>query len=350
MLSYVIVGSGYRAEYFARIARNYPHMFRALFLCRSEEKVALVTAHTGIPATTSLQECLDFGADFAVIAVDRPHIADVAEEWLDRGYPVLAETPIADSEEKLRRLWKRREEGCRIICCEQYHRYPILAAGLKALHRGRIGELSSLYMSALPNYHAASLIRLGLGIPAGEPVAMTGWRDSYRVTETDSRYGAIYDGRTAAEEREVIRMSFASGKTALMDYSTAQTRSYIRSRHLTVRGDRGEWSDTQILWLDESNTPHRTALTPEIPEKYRCLDNQMLRDRRRNWTAELAPDTVQDEFAVASMLLDMGDEKAEPYPLADALEDAYYWLMFKRAMEHPGEEIHSEKMPWHAGR
>ena len=38
---------------------------------RSEEKVALVTAHTGIPATTSLQECLDFGADFAVIAVDR---------------------------------------------------------------------------------------------------------------------------------------------------------------------------------------------------------------------------------------------------------------------------------------
>ena len=107
-------------------------MFRALFLCRSEEKVALVTAHTGIPATTSLQECLDFGADFAVIAVDRPHIADVAEEWLDRGYPVLAETPIADSEEKLRRLWQRREEGCRIVCCEQYHRYPILAAGLKA--------------------------------------------------------------------------------------------------------------------------------------------------------------------------------------------------------------------------
>ena len=137
MLPYVIVGSGYRAEYFARIARSYPHMFRALFLCRSEEKVALVTAHTGIPATTSLQECLDFGADFAVIAVDRPHIADVAEEWLDRGYPVLAETPIADSEEKLRRLWKRREEGCRIVCCEQYHRYPILAAGLKAPREDR---------------------------------------------------------------------------------------------------------------------------------------------------------------------------------------------------------------------
>jgi len=53
---------------------------------------------------------------------------------------------------------------------------------------------------------------------------------------------------------------------------------------------------------------------------------------------------------VASMALDMGDVKAEPYPLADALEDAYFWMMFQRAMEHPGEEIRSEKMPWHEGR
>ena len=105
-----------------------------------------------------------------------------------------------------------------------------------------------------------------------------------------------------------------------------------------------------MLCAGSDDQPERRMLTPEIPEAYRCLDTQALRDRRRYWSAELSPDTVQDEFAVASMLLDMGDEKAEPYPLADALEDAYYWLMFKRAMEHPGGEIHSEKMPWHAGR
>ena len=38
MLSYAIVGSGYRSEYYARIARTYPELFRAMYLCRSTEK------------------------------------------------------------------------------------------------------------------------------------------------------------------------------------------------------------------------------------------------------------------------------------------------------------------------
>ena len=40
MLSYVIVGSGYRAQYYGRVARTWPEQFRAVFLCRSEEKAA----------------------------------------------------------------------------------------------------------------------------------------------------------------------------------------------------------------------------------------------------------------------------------------------------------------------
>ena len=38
MLRYLIVGSGYRSEYFARVVRTYPELFRALYVCRSEEK------------------------------------------------------------------------------------------------------------------------------------------------------------------------------------------------------------------------------------------------------------------------------------------------------------------------
>ena len=90
MLSYVIVGSGYRAEYFGRIAAAYPTLFRAKYLCRSEEKAAHLTRATGVDATTSPEECLAFEPDFAVISVDRSHTADVAEEWVRRGVPVLA--------------------------------------------------------------------------------------------------------------------------------------------------------------------------------------------------------------------------------------------------------------------
>ena len=72
--------------------------------------------------------------------------------------------------------------------------------------------------------------------------------------------------------------------------------------------------------------------------------------KRRNWTAELAPDTVQDEFAIASMLLDMEEYLARgkpPYSLDEALEDAYFWLLVTEAVSHPWQEVKSEKMPWH---
>ncbi len=350
MLSYVIVGSGYRAEYFGRIARTYPDLFRALFLCRSREKAERMTLHTGVPAAVSLDECLAFRPDFAVIAVDRGHVADVAEEWLRRGLPVVTETPVADTAEKLDRMWQWGQKGAKIVCCEQYPRQPLLAAGLRAVDEGRIGTPSSVYISLLHDYHAAAMIRRCLGIHAGEGFTVRGVTFQNPVTETDSRYGAFRDGRMARSERTIMDISFSSGKEALYDFSPVQYRSYIRSRHITVRGDRGEWSDAQLLFLDDRNIPCRQALIPDIPERYLGLDTQALRDRRRNWTAELAPDTVQDEYAVATVLLDMEEYLAggpSPYPLREALEDGYFWHLFRQAAEHPWQEVRSECMPWH---
>lgn len=350
MLRYVIVGSGYRAEYFGRIAKTYPDLFTALFLCRSEEKAALMKHHTGVDAVTDAEACLAFRPDFIVIAVDRGHVAEVSEEWIGRGFPVVTETPVGDTMEKLCRLWEAGQRGAKIVCCEQYHRQPLIAAGLEAVAQNLLGQPSSLYISLVHDYHGASLIRKALQIPVGEAYSLRGTRLNNRAVETDSRYGAITDGRVTEAARDMIHISFASGKQAIYDFCPVQYRSYIRSRHITVRGTQGEWSDAQLLYLDGSNRPIRRALTPELPGKYARLDTQALRDRRRNWTAELAPDTVQDEFAIASMLLDMESYLAggeSPYPLAEALEDAYFWLLVTEAVNRPWQAIKTEKMPWH---
>lgn len=352
MLRYVIVGSGYRAEYFGRIAKTYPDLFSAMYLCRSEEKAARMKRHTGVDAVTDAEACLAFRPDFIVIAVDRAHVADVSEEWIGRGFPVVTETPVGDRLDKLRRLWEAGQRGAKIVCCEQYHRQPLIAAGLEAVSQNLLGVPSSLYISMVHDYHAASLIRKALQIPVGEAYTLRGTRLCNEAVETDSRYGAITDGRVAQAQRDVIHISFASGKEATYDFCPIQYRSFIRSRHITVRGAKGEWSDTQLLYLDAENRPIRRALTPELPGKYACLDTQALRDKRRNWTAELAPDTVQDEFAIASMLLDMEKYLAggpSPYPLEEALEDAHFWLLATEAVSHPWQEIASEKMPWHPG-
>ena len=292
---------------------------------------------TGTDAVLTPDEAMAFRPDFVVVAVDRGHIAEVTEEWVLRGFPVLAETPVGDTEEKLERLLALQARGARIVCCEQYHRYPILAAGLEAIQRGEIGTPQSLYLSLAHDYHAASLMRKAL-LTESEPYTLHGFRRRNTAVATDSRYGAITDGRLADEVRDGVFVAFESGKTAIYDFAPLQYRSYIRSRHITVRGDRGEWSDTAICGLDERNRPYRKPLMPDVPDRYRCLDTQYLRDLRKAWRSELFLDTLQDEYAIATILLDMADYiqgGPSPYPLEDAVADAEFWLRLEACVKEP---------------
>ena len=341
MSSFLIVGSGYRAEYFARVAAAHPDLFRAMFLCRSPQKAALMTAHTGAPATDRLEDALAFRPDFVVVAVDRGHMADVTEEWALRGYPVVAETPVGASWAQLDRIWAlSRDRGAKIVSCEQYQRHPVIARGLDLVRSGRIGRPLSASLSLAHDYHGISLIRRML-LVRGESYSLRAARTAAGVVATDSRYGAILDGSTVTEERDTAFITFDSGKTAVYDFSPVQYRTFIRSRHLTVRGDRGEWCDRIVMSVDGENQPERLFLMPELPPAYRALDTQALRDLRRTWTPELHLDTVQDEYAIAAFLMDMDaylQGGPAPYPLSDALDDAVFWLLLTEAVRHPWQE------------
>lgn len=346
MISYLIVGSGYRSEYYGRIAATYPELFRALYLCRSEEKTKLIKHNTGIDATTDLDDAISFAPDFVVVAVDREHVADVAREWALRGFPVLTETPVGSSLDTLKSIWDlHQSQGARIVCCEQYYRQPLIAKGLSLIEEGLIGRPSTGYLSLVHDYHAASLLRKMM-LTAGEDYVIRGERKVSDVVGTDSRYEAFYDGRITKETRDIIHVDYASGKSAVYDFSSVEYRSYIRSRHIVVRGEKGEWNDRMIYYLDDDNNPQKMLLMPEIPEKYRILDTQALRDARRTWQPELQLDTLQDEYAIATMLLDMKeyvDGGESPYPLKDALDDAVFWLMIQEAVASPWAEIRRDQ-------
>ena len=118
-----------------------------------------------------------------------------------------------------------------------------------------------------------------------------------------------------------------------------------------MRGERGEWSDRILSYVDAANEPQRVFLMPEIAPSYRALDTQALRDLRKTSTPELFLDTVQDEFAVASILLDMEDYLRggpAPYPLAEALDDAWFWLRLQEAVQTPFMAVASGPVPWRA--
>ena len=118
--SFIVVGSGYRAMFYTRIARAFPDQFELKYvLCRSEEKVQKLIREHGVPATASVQVCENACPDFVVVAVNKDSIADVAREWVLKGYPVVTETPAGSSVEKLNALWDlKKNDGGRIMVCE----------------------------------------------------------------------------------------------------------------------------------------------------------------------------------------------------------------------------------------
>ncbi len=348
MSKYLIVGSGYRSEFYARLSVKYPKLFQAMFLCRSQEKADALMSRTGVRAVTSKEEAVRFEPDFVVVVVDLAHIGDVAIEWAQMGYPVLAETPIGNSVEKLLKIWEMHEEGAKIVCCEQYHRYPVMAEGFRYINRGLIGTPISLYLSLAHKHHGMSLIRRLL-MTYDETYTLHAVQLEKDVVSTDSRAGAVFDGSKENEQRDIVTIEFSSGKTAIYDFASLQYRSYIRTRHLILRGEKGEWNDRFISYVGEDNLPKRVYLMPEIPAAYSALDTQDLRDLRKSWSPELYLDQQQDEFAIASILMDMESYirgGKEPYPLKEALDDAYFGILRIQAVENPWQEIKAEKMPW----
>ena len=118
---FAVIGSGWRAMYYARIAKALPQEFTlCAMLCRTPEKAVSIAEKAGIRTVTSVKECIDTKPDFVVIAVDKLHIAEVSMEWLERGFAVLAETPAAMDRDTLERLRVAEENGLPLVFAEQY--------------------------------------------------------------------------------------------------------------------------------------------------------------------------------------------------------------------------------------
>lgn len=365
-LSFIIIGSGWRAMFYVRIAKKYSHLFRLQYmLCRTEEKAERIRKEQRIPVTLSEAECEKAKPDFVVVAVTKNAVFDVTKKWALKGFPVLSETPAAMELWQLKELWDlKQNKGARIQVAEQYCRYPLLAAGLRYIDKNtetdnpgkteqahlNLSEPYAVTLSAAHDYHGISLIRHLLHMKM-EPVKMQGKKYTFPVMETDSRYGAVTDGTVKDRDRIRITMEFASGKTAFYDFSGVQYHSFIRERHLNVQGENWEWDNTVLRYVDEGNHPAEKKLTPFFDAAYEDLVSEETKKNNREWSPFLKLDEWQDEYAIASMMLDMRlfiEEEKEIYPLAEALEDAYLWILMQKAVQNPGEEVRSEKMPWHA--
>lgn len=343
-IRFAVVGSGWRSLFYHRIAQACPQQFTmTAMLCRTEEKAQRLRAAHGVPAVTTEEEFLKGEPEWIVVAVNKASIAAVTLEWANRGYPVLCETPAAMTLPDLHALWAAACGGARIQVAEQYFAYPSWSAAIQTARRGFLGDPYAVELSAAHDYHAVSLIRRLLEV-GFENARIFGKNYTFPVQETDSRGGPVTDGSVQPRPRARLTFEFESGKTAFYDFSGVQYHSFIRSRHLRLQGQDGELDDTTLRWVDAAHTPHTARLVHDPAYRTVTLEETGELLYRNPIPAALS----QDETAIATLMLGMREFAQggrEVYPLAEALQDAYFRILMEQALT-TGQPVESRAQPW----
>lgn len=314
MIRYAVVGTGWRSEFYARIANALPDEYQMVaWLCRNTEKMLSLGKRYGIHTTMSEEEVVKLKPDFIVCAVNKTSISEVTEYWARKGIPVLSETPAALDKDTLKHMKQCVDEGCRIQVAEQYCLTPRISMIVDAVESGIIGEPVSVTISAMHDYHAVSVIRrlLKTGL---EAVNITGKILDMKVTNTKTRYETLTDGKVIDTKQKHLIMEYESGKVAFYDFTSEQYRSPIRNRYINVRGIRGEIVNDTVYYLDGDNMPSTKKLTEVNPYEDKGLSG--------------------DEAALAKLMARMKqyvDTGVEAYPFDEALYDVYVTLLMDEA-------------------
>jgi hypothetical protein len=322
MIRFAVIGTGWRSEFYARIAKALPDKFEMVaWLCRNEEKRERLNHKYGIYTTMSEDEVERLNPDFIVCAVNKASISDITIYWSQKGFPVLSETPAAINVDMIKTIKKALDNGAKLQVAEQYFLEPTIAGIIDEIDNGTIGEPVSVTISAMHDYHAVSVIRklLKTGL---EEVCLTGKSFDMRVANTKTRYETLTDGKIVECKEKHLILEYKSGKVAFYDFMSEQYRSPIRNRYINVRGTRGEIINDTVYYLDNNNL----GAVKKIAIK-RDFDGTGLND---------------DEIAITKLMLSMKEyieSGKEVYPMEEALYDAYIAILMDEACKNSYKTI-----------
>jgi len=352
-----IVGGGWRARFFITAAQHLPEIFEltGVYL-RNPEKAAALSAELNIPTFTSLEELAATKPEYVVVSVSRTASFDILCKVMKLGLPILCETPPVWSVEDLSRLWVEAEKhGSKFQVAEQYFARPMLAAQLKVIELGLLGDVSFAEESFCHGYHGTNMLRRYLGVGM-QNCEITGKALKVPTIQTGARGGDFTPDRYVLKEatRDLVTFCFEGGKNGIYDFSGDQYHSTIRHNRIQVMGERGELIDDKVWWLTEDGLPASGELTrKDLGIGYNldgyCLQSIMLGERRLYWNRYMPARLADDEIAVAYCMENMGlyvRGEAEPcYPLAEALQDTYLALCMEEALS-TGKTVKTETQIW----
>lgn len=351
-----ILGGGWRAEFYLRIAKALPEEFEVGEIwVRDEAKARDLEARWGVKATADLEGFLGRRAfSFAVLSLTRSVAGAYMERLAKLDIPVLTETPPAESLEGLLRLYERVGGlASRVQVAEQFIHQPMHAARLAVARSGLLGGVSHVQVSAGHGYHGISLIRHLLGI-GFEDAEIRGEQIVSPLIQGPNRHG-LPPQEVLTDSRQDLALLCFGGRTALYDFTYDQYFSRIRGHRVLIRGHRGEIEGREVRFLRDYRTPvalelrrvdagQDGTLEGYYHEGVLCGSDWVYRNPFPG--ARLS----DEEIAMAVCLRNMADyAHGGPsfYGLAEASQDQYLSLLMAEAIQ-TGRSVVSVRQPWAA--
>ena len=325
-----IIGTGWRAEFFARLARQAPeHLAVTGVVSRRPERAAEVARAWDVPGLTSEDELLAPEPDFVIVSVPWAATGPTTQRLAEAGVRVLAETPPAADLAGLRSLWAAVGGSGLVQVAEQYLLMPQHAARLAVVREGLIGDVTSVQVSSTHLYHAVSMIRGFLGVGRG-PVEVHA--RSFTAPLVNPLSPAGWSGSDEPEPlgTTLATLDFGGSRTGLYDFTDTQWWNPLRARRIVVRGSRGEIADERVVRMADPVTPVESSFVRRqagLDLNLEGVDLQHVSlDGRVLWRNPFVGARLsEDDLAVAVLLVATGawarGEGPDPYPLADACED-----------------------------
>jgi predicted dehydrogenase len=348
-----IIGSGWRTEFFLRIAKELPQLFKvAGIVTRTEVTGKKIEEMFGVCTYRTIEDLLNAAKiDFAVVSVPWKIAPLRTKDLVERGIPVLTETPPAPDLDSLIEINKLTELGAKIQVAEQYHLHPLHAARIAIANSGKLGEISQVQISECHGYHGISLMRKLLGIDF-ENAILTAVKITTPLMDGPTRDGDPREEKMIESQQVVASFDFG-GKYGIYDFTDDQYFSWIRSKRLLVRGSKGEITDMSIRYLKDFQTPIEYNLKRVNLGEYGNLEGSGLKGilAGEEWIYKntfIPGKLSDDEIGIAACLEKMYQYTKtgeDFYSLAEGSQDQYLSLMIDEAVR-TGEKIHTKSQPW----
>lgn len=349
-----IVGSGWRTEFFLRIAQLLPDRFDvAAVMARRPERAEELKQVWGVNTVTALPDLLSTPKmQFVIVCVSQPVAPALIEEAAAAGFPILTETPPAPTLDGLLQLQKLVTQGARIQVAEQYHLQPMHATRIALVRSGKLGSMQHVNLSVAHGYHGTSLLRLLLGV-SYENVLVQATLLEGEIVAGMHRDKPPPPERLEKSRQVVAIFKFESGKTGIFDFAGEQYFSWIRDARVVVRGTHGEIVQETLSYLKDSQTPIHLPLRREDTGHDMNLEGFHHKGIQvgDEWVYlnPVAPGRLaDDEIAMAACLLGMDRYVATEesfYSFAEAAQDQYLSLLIDQSLKE-GRAVTSVTQPW----